>query len=130
MTVATLFGRYFAWHYTTGLADCLRLVANFLWFGYHFFSVPVITRTLFSPWRRLGESYRKGFDPERILETLIVNILMRLFGFLIRIIWLMLAFSVIILIFSLGICVAVFFFLAPVVILGSFIVGFYLLFLA
>ena len=129
MAPFTLFGRYLAWHYTTGLLDCLQLLGNFLWFVYHFFSVPVIVRTLLTPWRRLGEPYRGGFNPERLLETFIVNLLMRLFGFVVRIIWLALAFVALIGVFLLGLFVTVLFFLAPAIISGSFIIGFYLLFL-
>jgi|SRR3989344_9051522 len=129
MVFFTFFSRYFVWHYTNGLLDCLQILADFLWFIYHFFSVPVITRTLVTPWRRLGEPYRKGFDPERMLETFIVNLLMRFFGFVIRSIFLIVAFSTLVSVFLLGLFIILIFFLAPVIILGSFIIGFYLLFL-
>ena len=129
MKFFALLGHYLAWHYTTGLLDCLRLLANFLWFVYHFFSVSVIARTLFSPWRRLSEAYRGGFDPERALETFIVNLLMRVFGFVIRAMFLVVALAVLIAVFVLGLLLALFFFLAPLIILGSFALGFYLLFL-
>ena len=110
MAFLALLGRYFAWHYTGGLLACLRLWADFLWFIYHFFSAPVIMRTLFTPWRRLGEPYRSGFDPERALETFIVNLLMRLFGLVVRIIWLATASASLIGVFLLGLFVTVFFF--------------------
>ena len=129
MAFLALLGRYFAWHYTGGLLACLRLWADFLWFIYHFFSVPIIGRTLFAPWRRLGEAYRGGFDPGRVLETLIVNTLMRLFGFIVRIFFLLAALLVLLATFLLGLLFTLIFFLAPFLILGSFIIGFYLLFL-
>lgn len=129
MVVFTLFAQYLAWHYRTGVLDCLRLLANFLWFIYHFFSVPVVVRTLFTPWRRLGESYRHGFNPEQAAETFIVNTLMRLFGFVVRIIFLLAALVTLALVFFLGLLVILFFFLAPLIIPAAFIIGFYLLFL-
>jgi hypothetical protein len=122
-------GRYLAWHYTTGLLDCLRLLANFLWFVYHFFSVPVIARTLFSPWRRLSETYRGGFDPERAFETFIVNLLMRIFGLIVRVMFLIVATVALMMVFGLGLLTTLIFFLAPLIIFGSFALGFYLLFL-
>ena len=125
----TLASSYLAWHYSIGLVDCLRLLANFLWFIYHFFSVPEVVRTLFSPWRRLGESYRVGFHPERVLEAFIVNTLMRLVGFVIRLVWLMVALVAIIITFLLGLLVMLVFLTAPAVIIASFVIGFYLLFL-
>ncbi|MFH1170072.1 MAG: hypothetical protein V1704_00690 [Candidatus Vogelbacteria bacterium] len=129
MKFFALLGHYLTWHYTTGLLDCLRLLANFLWFVYHFFSVPVIARTLFSPWRRLDEAYRGGFDPQRALETFIVNLLMRVFGFVVRMIFLLVALVVLAAVFVLGLLIILIFFLAPVIIIGSFALGFYLLFL-
>ena len=130
MAFLTLLGRYVAWHYTAGLLDCLRRLADFLWFIYHFFSVPVIARTLFTPWRRLGESYRRGLDPGRTLETFIVNTLMRLFGFIVRIFFLLAALLGLLVTFLIGLFTIAVFFLAPFIILGSFVVGFYLLFLS
>ena len=129
MIYFTLFRCYFAWHYTAGLFGCLRLLADFLWFIYHFFSVPVIVPTLFTPWRRLGEAYRGGFDPGRVFETFIVNTLMRLFGFVIRLIFLLVALAAILVTFFFGLLATMIFLFAPVIILGSFIIGFYLLFL-
>lgn len=129
MPAFAFLGRYFIWHYTAGLMGCLRLLANFLWFIYHFFSISIVTRTLFSPWRRLGESYRRGFDPGRALETFIVNALMRFFGFVVRIIFLAGGLATIAAAFFFGVFIMAVFFLAPLIILGSFTVGFYLLFL-
>ena len=128
MNFLALLGRYLAWHYTAGLFGCLRLLSNFLWFVYHFFSVPVIARTLFSPWRRLGEAYRGGFDPERVLETFVVNLLMRVFGFVVRAMFLVVATVALIVVFGLGLLLTLGFFLSPLIILGSFTLGFYLLF--
>lgn len=125
----TLVWRYLVWHYTKGIVACLRLLADFLWFVYHFFSVPEVARTLLTPWHRLGESYRVGFHPERILESLIVNSLMRIFGFVVRIIWLMCALLAILGTLALGLLVILIFFGAPVVIVAFFCIGFYLLFL-
>ena len=129
MTLFIFLGRYFAWHYTAGLFGCLRLLADFLWFVYHFFSIPVLGRTLFAPWRRLAESYREGFNPEQALEIFIVNVLMRTFGFVVRTIFLLVALTALAATFFLGLFVTLVFLFAPVIILGSFIIGFYLLFL-
>lgn len=75
---------YFFWHYTTALKELLAICRNFLWFVYHFFSIDVLSKTLFSPWQRMDEQYKKGFDISAIFQTFIVNTLMRIVGFLIR----------------------------------------------
>lgn len=76
---------YFIWHYTVALKDFFNLSKNFLWFIFHFFSISVLLKTLFSPWQKLDESYKRGFNLNAIFETFVVNVLMRIVGFFIRI---------------------------------------------
>lgn len=75
---------YFVWHYTYAFKDIYNLFTGFAWFLYHFFSINTLSKTLFSPWRKLGESYQKGWSINAFFETLVVNIIMRIVGFLIR----------------------------------------------
>lgn len=80
-----LFFAYWRWHYSRGVADILILARNYVWFMVHFFSIPLLLSTLFSPWKRLHEDKPEHFDLEGYFGALIVNILMRLFGFTFRI---------------------------------------------
>jgi len=89
MPLVTLPFAYLGWHYTIALRDFAVIARNSLVFLYHFFSLPTLRRTFFSPWRRLGESYKKGFYPSAWLETFILNMIMRLFGIFFRF-WLVL----------------------------------------
>ena len=75
---------YIVWHYSRGLRDSVRFSLTFLWFVYNFFSIPILLGSLFAPWRRMGEPYRKGFLAAEFFSTLIVNLLMRLVGFCFR----------------------------------------------
>jgi hypothetical protein len=75
---------YIAWHYSLGLKDLFGLIRNFLWFSGHIFSIPLLFRTLFSPWKRMNEAYPKGLNLSNIGEALLVNTLMRLVGALVR----------------------------------------------
>lgn len=68
---------YTIWHYTKAWGDIFRIIANYLWFVGNFFSINLLLRTLFSPWRRLGA--RSG--EESIFGTLVINFLMRFIGF-------------------------------------------------
>lgn len=75
---------YLMWHYSRSLRDYVRVATDFLWFLFHFFSLGILIRTLFSPWRRMGERYKGAFDPGALIATFIVNTLMRIVGFVIR----------------------------------------------
>lgn len=75
---------YLSWHYGSGILDLLNIWKNFLWFFYHFFSIPLLARTLFSPLMRLREGYPRGFDIEAFASTILVNIVMRIVGAFLR----------------------------------------------
>lgn len=83
MRIAIFFGSYFAWHYGRGVVEFFSLWKNFLWFGYHYFSVPLMFRTLFSPFHRIHETSR-GFNLELMLENIVANTMMRILGFVLR----------------------------------------------
>lgn len=75
---------YIAWHYTRGIIDLLRVWSNFIWFVFTFFSIPLLTTTLFSPFHKLDEGYKKGLDIGQWLQTFTINTLMRFVGALVR----------------------------------------------
>jgi hypothetical protein len=76
---------YWAWHYRRGVKDVMILARNYSWFILHFFSIPLLILTLFSPWKRLSEERTARFDIGDALGVFLVNIMMRLFGFCFRI---------------------------------------------
>jgi hypothetical protein len=87
MSFVMFFPAYFTWHYSAALLSLFNIWRSLVWFTYHFFSVGLLLRTLFSPWRRLGEDYKKGsLDMESWFETLVVNSLMRVVGVIIRLV--------------------------------------------
>ncbi|MDZ7726431.1 MAG: hypothetical protein U5L75_02525 [Candidatus Campbellbacteria bacterium] len=76
--------QYVSWHYSRGVHDIVVLWSNFIWFLSHFFSIPLLASTLFSPWKRLHEEPKDGFDLEDFFSAILVNIMMRLVGFFMR----------------------------------------------
>lgn len=77
---------YLVWHYTRGFWAVIELEKNLLRFIFNFFSISILLKTLFSPWRRLAEGYVAGLRPGEWLESFIVNSLMRLLGVIFRLI--------------------------------------------
>jgi|SRR3989344_699885 len=78
MKTATLFYSYAMWHYSAAFADLLRLYGNTVWFIWHFFSIPVLIKTFFSPWRRLEGEEKSRFG------NFVINISMRAAGVMLR----------------------------------------------
>jgi hypothetical protein len=119
---------YWKWHYGGAIRNLFQIWSNFVWFIFHFFSLGVLTRTLFAPWRRLDEGYAKGLAPEAWLQTLIVNGLMRTVGFIIRLIFIIVGSLVLLVMIILIVPVLIIWLLLPIVILTLFISGLILLF--
>lgn len=83
MAYPGVFLRYFSWHYIDALSDIFLVWSNFFWFIGHYFSMALLFRTFFSPWKRITEEYkREGI--EEIAETFILNVSSRLVGMVVR----------------------------------------------
>lgn len=88
MTLLPFLGEYFAWHYTRAFRDMYVAWGNMSFAVLNFFSVPLLLRTFFSPWKRMEDTPREG-DVEDFFGSLLVNLLSRLVGVFIRF-WLIL----------------------------------------
>ena len=107
---------YTRWHYTRGARELVRNWIDLLWFLTEFLSMGVLLKTLFSPWERMAERYRGGFNLEDMASTFIVNTLMRLVGFVVRLSVLVLGFLSLLVTLVLGIFVFLAWVLFPVLI--------------
>lgn len=76
---------YINWHYTRGISELSKNLFNFIVFEFNFFSVKDLFLTLFAPFQRLKEDYgSSAIEFEKILSALVVNIIMRIIGFIVR----------------------------------------------
>ncbi len=119
---------YLIWHYTSGFRSALIVARNLNRFVLNFFSLPVLVQTLFSPWRRLSESYAKGLSPNLWLQSLTVNLLMRLVGAVIRLVMIVIGAGVLIIMASLSLVMLLAWLLLPVVFISLIVGGLFLLF--
>ncbi len=113
MELALLVPEYIAWHYTKALRLTVNIISNFLWFVYHFFSVPILSKTLFEPLRGVG----KGFAD-----------VSRIFGFIIRGASIFFAYAIMTLLALVGLVVVIVWLFLPFIVIGLVIDGFTLLF--
>lgn len=84
MHIVLLIPEYLLWHYTAALRLCLNIVSNFVWFTYHFFSVPILLKSFFSPLKKVDEKYRSSFRHSLPIETIIEELISRLIGLVFR----------------------------------------------
>ena len=119
---------YIVWHYSKAFADIWGILKSFLWFFYHFFSIQVLFLTLFSPWKRMSEKKRPGFKIIDFLSVLIVNTIMRVLGFFMRITLITTGSIFIVLVLVLGILFFILWIFVPLIIIATLIAGFTLLF--
>lgn len=119
---------YFAWHYGRAFVDMFHIWMNFLWFVYNFFSISALIDTFFDPWKRMGESYPKGLDIAGVISTFVVNVLMRMVGIMVRLIVLCIGLFFAIIIFTVGVVVALSWALMPIVFVALVIISLRLIF--
>lgn len=126
MALVIILKNLFVWMYFIAPLQFLKIWSNFIWFLYHFFSIRLLAGTLFSKWRRIGETQRKrGF--EELFSAFVINSLMRIVGFIVRSIVIIMGIVMITLTSILGLVLFVAWFLIPVFIIVTFATGVHLL---
>lgn len=94
---------FWKWYYGEAIRDILTGWKNFIIFSLGYFSVPLLLKTLFAPWRRDITKRPRGLDFKKLFEYLSFNAISRGIGFIVR---------------FLTICVGILFFFL-VIILGA-----------
>jgi hypothetical protein len=127
MRGSLFFFDYLVWHYSRAFRDIGALWFNFAWFITHFFSIPLLFRTLFSPWKRLSDGYtRDGI--EKLAETFVFNLMSRVLGFIVRGIFLVIGLTFLVLLTVLLVAFYFVWLFLPMIALFSFVWGLSLFF--
>ena len=86
MTLIKIISIYTQWHFGAAFQELYELWKNLIWFGYHFFSLPLLVHTLTRPIYRIHESAPKGsgLNIELFFENITVNMIARIVGFFLR----------------------------------------------
>lgn len=128
MLLTTILHHYFLWHYSRAFLEIFHVWINLLWFVVHFFSLPLLLKSLFSPWKRIVEPRGKLLDFEDFAGFVIIGLLSRVVGFFVRFTVIMTGSLVLLLTVVGGIFAYVFWLVAPVVLIGGLLVGLRMLF--
>lgn len=123
MYLLSLIPFYTKWHYTEGLKNLFNNWKNFIVFTLHFFSLGFLFKTWFAPFGRLDEKYKKDFDLEAFFETLVVNTLMRIVGFVLKTFVIVIGLFVLLLVTISGPVVFILWMFMPFVVFFTFIFG-------
>jgi len=119
---------FWRWYYGKAIKDILTAWKNFIIFSVEYFSIPLLLKTLFSPWRRDITKKVRGFDIGQFFHVLSFNAISRTVGFIIRIPTIILG---IIFFFATVILGALFFilwFALPFIMVGLFVLALVLVF--
>ena len=100
-----------------------QIFRNFLWFIYNYFSITLLIKTLFDPWKRLKEEKVREFEIGEIFSRLAVNSLMRAVGMFARLAIIIFGLFSIILFFVLGFFAFTIWIFLPFIIAGMIAVG-------
>lgn len=114
---------YFLWHYTRAFREFFHVWMNLIWFTIHFFSLPQLLRTWISPYKRITEERQQGFSFEDWLGTVLVNILSRIVGAILRTTIIIAGTASLLFVIAFGATIYVLWILLPILTLTLFIAG-------
>lgn len=123
MIFTSIISDYFRWHYGRAFGELFHVWLNFLWFIIHFFSLPQLARSLFSPWKRMTEEKQSGFSFENFAAYIVVNLLSRTVGFIMRGTVILIGLTILIGTVVTGLIVSLFWVIAPIVIIVALGLG-------
>jgi hypothetical protein len=128
MLFLSVMNHYLLWHYSRAFWEIFHVWLNFLWFIVHFFSIPQLLGSWFSPWKRMVEDRGNRWDLEDLAGFVIIGFLSRVVGFIMRSIIIGIGLICLIITVVLGFSVYVFWLVAPFAIIGLLGFGITLLF--
>jgi len=82
----SIFILWFLWQFYEMPKFLFGVWNSYFIFASNLFSLPLLLKTLFSPWRKYNWAYPKTFDIGGFLSTLISNIVSRILGVMMRIV--------------------------------------------
>lgn len=123
-----IFFYYFYWHFLEAPRNILMAWKNFLKFGLNYFSIPLLLRTLFSPWHKYAWSYPRGFYPEKYLEVFVSNLISRILGAILRIFMIIVGILTEIFIILAGIIIFLVWIVLPLLLIAGLILGIRIIF--
>ncbi len=108
-----VFVAFIDWHFHEALVGLFKAWRNFLSFNLRYFSIGELFRTLFSHWHRTSESYGRGFDFQRFINVFLGNMISRVLGAIVRLIFIVIGLITELLLLAGGLIALLFWVLLP-----------------
>ncbi|MCA9354882.1 MAG: hypothetical protein KC877_05160 [Candidatus Kaiserbacteria bacterium] len=128
MLFLSIVHHYLLWHYSRAFLEIFNVWLNLIWFIIHFFSLPQLFRTWFSPWKRIIEDRGDKWNFEDLAAYLIIGLISRIIGFIMRTFIIAAGLIALALIIVAGFATYLFWIVAPLAIVALLILGVSLLF--
>jgi len=109
------------WHFYEMPEFLLNVWKNYILFALNYFSLPLLLKSLFSPWRKYNWRYPKGFDIGEFFSTLISNIFSRIIGFVMRIVLIIIGIAFQIFVVFAGLIIFLLWIFIPFIIIAGFL---------
>jgi len=116
-----IFAVWLYWQFYEMPKFLLQVWNNYFMFATNYFSLPILLKSLFSPWRRYNWSYPKGFDLVEFFNTFISNIFSRILGALMRVVLIIAGFLFQIFVVIIGAIIFLAWMLIPFIIIAGFL---------
>ena len=123
-----IFWQWVFWQFLEMPGNILKAWRNFLKFNLNYFSIPLLLKTLFSPWRRYRMSYGKGFDIGRYFSVFFSNLIFRILGAMMRVFLIMIGLLAEIFLIFAGAFIFLGWLVLPAILIAGLIFGFKIIF--
>lgn len=115
--------QFWSWYYTGAVKSLIRIWRDFIIFVREYYSIPLLLRTLFYPWRRDITKYGRGFSIKNFFETLSFNLISRGIGFFARSVAIVIGLFCLLGVIILGFIALIIWLVLPVVLVFLIIIG-------
>lgn len=114
-----IFSLWLRWHFYEMPKFLFEVWNNYILFALNYFSLPILLKSLFSPWRKYRWVYPKSFDVGQFFSTLISNSFSRILGALMRVVLIIVGILFQIFVVLVGLIVILFWVSVPFIIIAG-----------
>jgi len=116
-----IFTAWLLWQFLEMPKFLLHAWNNYFIFATNLFSLPLLLKTLFAPWRKYKWRYPRGFDAMEFFGTFVSNIFSRIIGCIMRIILIVAGILFQVFVAIAGLIIFICWILAPFIIIAGFL---------